>query len=315
MKDPHVLGTMERFQRHLERDPGIGYSFSLADIIRAVNRVFHELEPKWAVIPDSWTDIGGLFFIFFSGSPPSETAKYVDPSYTTAHVTFFAKNHQGDNIRRIIARAERFIAENPMDKATFKLAGGLIGVLAAANEEILRNDILMNFLGFFTIWIILLFTYRSWTCGLYLLAPMVCSNLICNAVMAYRNIGINIHTLPLVTVGVGFGVDYGMYMVSRIIEEIRIRHDIVESTREAMVTTGKAITFTAVTMVVSTSFWIFSNIRFNAEMGLLLAIWMGIGYLGAQTLLPIMLVGLKPAFIMREAGRPPAQVAAVRKRA
>jgi len=95
MKDPQTLRTMEKFQRTLERDPAIGYSFSLADIIRAVNGVFHELEPKWRVIPDSWTDIGGLFFIFFSGSPPTETAKYVDPSYTTAHVTFFARNHQG----------------------------------------------------------------------------------------------------------------------------------------------------------------------------------------------------------------------------
>jgi predicted RND superfamily exporter protein len=132
--------------------------------------------------------------------------------------------------------------------------------------------------------------------------------------MAYRNMGINIHTLPLVTVGIGFGVDYGMYMVSRIIEEIRVRGDIVESTREAMVTTGKAITFTAVTMVVSTSFWIYSNVRFNAEMGLLLAIWMGIGYVGAQTLLPVLLVVMKPAFIMREANKQPERVAATVRR-
>ncbi len=308
MKDPQVLRTMEKFQRYLERDPGIGYSFSLADIIRAVNRVFHELEPKWLVIPDSWTDIGGLFFIFFSGSPPTETAKYVDPSYTTAHVTFFAKNHQGDNIRRIIARCKHFIAENPMDKATFRLAGGLIGVLAAANEELVRNDILMNFLGFFTIWVILLFTYRSFTCGLYLLGPLIASNVIVNAYMAVNNIGINIHTLPLVTVGVGFGIDYGLYIVSRTIEEIQVKSDLTESVREALVTSGKAVTFTAATMIVSTAFWITSSIRFNAEMGLLLAIWMAISYVGSQTLLPILILTFKPKFIMREAGRAPAHV-------
>ena len=68
--------------------------------------VFHELEPKWGVIPNSWVDVGGLFFIFFSGSPPTETAKYVDPSYTTAHVTFFCKDHKGENIRRIIHRSQ-----------------------------------------------------------------------------------------------------------------------------------------------------------------------------------------------------------------
>jgi predicted RND superfamily exporter protein len=301
MKDPQALRTMERFQRALEGDPDIGYSFSLADIIRGVNRVFHELEPKWAVIPDSWTDIGGLFFIFFSGSPPTETAKYVDPSYTTAHVTFFAKNHQGDNIRRIIARCKKFIEENPMDKAAFKLAGGLIGVLAAANEELVRNDILMNFLGFFTIWVILLFTYRSFSCGLFLLGPLICSNIIVNAYMALNNIGINIHTLPLVTVGVGFGIDYGLYIVSRVIEEIQVKGDLTESVREALVTSGKAVTFTAVTMIVSTAFWVTSNIRFNAEMGLLLAIWMTISYIGSQTLLPILILTFKPKFILKEA--------------
>ena len=315
MKDPQALRTMEKFQRSLEGDADIGYSFSLADIIRAVNRVFHELEPKWAVIPDSWTDIGGLFFIFFSGSPPTETAKYVDPSYTTAHVTFFAKNHQGDNIRRIIARCKNFIAENPMDKASFKLAGGLIGVLAAANEELVRNDILMNFLGFFTIWVILLFTYRSFTCGLFLLGPLICSNIIVNAYMALNDIGINIHTLPLVTVGVGFGIDYGLYIVSRVIEEIQVKGDLTESVREAMVTSGKAVTFTAMTMIVSTAFWVTSNIRFNAEMGLLLAIWMFISYVGSQTLLPILILTFKPKFILKEANAKVKSPAAAAQRA
>jgi predicted RND superfamily exporter protein len=202
-----------------------------------------------------------------------------------------------------------------MDKAAFKLAGGLIGVLAAANQELVRNDVLMNFLGFFTVWVILVFTYRSFSCGLYLLGPLICSNIIVNAYMAARNIGINIHTLPLVTVGVGFGIDYGLYIVSRVIEEIRIRGDLTDSVREALVTSGKAVTFTAVTMIVSTAFWISSNIRFNAEMGLLLAIWMAISYVGSQTLLPILILTFKPKFIMREANYAQMQAQAAAKRA
>lgn len=401
MKDPGALRNMERFQRQLERDPSVGYSFSLADIIRAVNSVFHELEPKWGVIPDSWVDIGGLFFIYFSGSPPSETAKYVDPSYTTAHVTFFCKDHRGENIRRIIKESKSFISDTELEdlgitvaaqdgkvtvtavkgepvwekagpswvvgslasgespfkvgdhilqvgklevhdegefrtalmqsantstlldfaiersgqhvdstvsapwKAVFKLAGGLIGTLAAANEELVKNDALMNFLGFFTMWMIMLFTYRSFAAGVYLLAPLLLSNIMVNAYMAMNNIGVNIHTLPLVTVGLGFGIDYGLYIVSRTIEEIRVRGDLEESVREALVTSGKAVTFTAVTMVISTVFWTTSNIRFNAEMGLLLAIWMAISYVGSQTLTPVLIVMFKPKFIMKEANRAP----------
>ncbi len=402
MKEPDMLAKMERFQRYLERDPSVGYSFSLADIIRAVNMVFHELEPKWGVIPNSWVDVGGLFFIYFSGSPPTETAKYVTADYKTAHVTFFCKDHKGENVRRIIHRAKQFIfgeqlndlgitaeehdgkvtitdvapepnwekagpswlvstqktGEGPFKKgdvitkigkvdvvdlksleaalnkeaanknlieikiardgtveettvnvpwkAAFKLAGGLIGVLAAANEELVRNDALMNFLGFFTMWMIMLFTYRSFAAGVYLLAPLALSNIMVNAYMAVNGIGVNIHTLPLVTVGLGFGIDYGLYIVSRIIEEIRVRGDLEDSVREALVTSGKAVTFTAITMIISTAFWTSSHIRFNAEMGLLLAIWMGISYVGSQTLLPVLILMFKPRFIMKESKHAPA---------
>ena len=305
MKDPQVLRTMEKFQRHLERDPDVGYSFSLADILRAVNMVFHELEPKWGVIPNDWIDVGGLFFVFFSGSPPSETAKYVTPDYATAHVTFYAKNHQGDNIRRIIERARTFIAENPMDKAQFKLAGGLIGVLAAGNEEILKNDLLMNFLGFFTMYVIILFTYRSWMAGIYMLLPLLLSNIAINAYMAVQGIGINISTLPVVTVGVGFGIDYGLYIVSRIIEEFQKSGDMDYSVREAVSTSGKAVTFTAVTMVLGTLVWWFSNIRFDAEMGLLLALWMLVSFVASMTLMPVLFVVFRPGFILREAPKAP----------
>jgi predicted RND superfamily exporter protein len=363
--------------------------------------VFHELEPKWGVIPDNWVDVGGLFFIYFSGSPPTETAKYVDPSYTTAHVTFFCKDHKGENIRRIIKECKEFMSGTQIEdlgitlsgqddavvikavaaepvwekagpswvvgsrasgdapfkagdritavgktpvkneaefrtalgvesghttlldltverggqsiettvgapwKAVFKLAGGLIGTLAAANEELVKNDALMNFLGFFTMYMIMLFTYRSFAAGLYLLAPLALSNIMVNGYMAANGIGVNIHTLPLVTVGLGFGIDYGLYIVSRTIEEIRIRGNLEDSVREALETSGKAVTFTAVTMVISTVFWTTSNIRFNAEMGLLLAIWMAVSYVGSQTLTPVLIVMFKPRFITKEANRAP----------
>jgi len=409
MKDPSTLRKMEKFQRFLEGDRDVGYSFSLVDILRGVNSVFHELEPKWGVIPNEWVDIGTLFFVFFSGTPPTETAKYVDASYTTSHVTFFCKNHKGDNVSRIIARCEEFIRNQQLNdlgvnaeerdgkvvvasvgaspawvqapskggagprwtaktgdapvegtngapfqagdviakvgdhdvsnlhefgealrdesaeqstisfeverggqdvplavqapwKAVFKLAGGLIGVLAAANDVMLRNDLLMNILGNLSMYIIMIFTFRSWTAGLYLLAPLFISNLMVNAYMAARDIGINVNTLPLVTLGLGFGIDYGLYTLSRIIEEIRVSGDLKDATLQALRTSGKAVAFTAVTMVASTFLWVFANVRFNAEMGGLLAIWMFLSFIGSQTLIPALVITLKPKFIMREAG-------------
>jgi predicted RND superfamily exporter protein len=267
--------------------------------------VFHELEPKWGVVPNTVRDVGQTFFIFFANSPPTETSKYVTPDYQTAHVTFFCRNHKGDNIARIIEYAKRFIAapENQMENASFKLAGGLIGVLAAANDELVRNDLMMNALGFGTMFIICLFTYRSAMAGIMLLLPLFISNVVINGLMATMGIGININTLPLVTVGVGFGIDYGLYIVSRIIEEIRVSGDLDAAIRQALVTSGKAVSFTAVCMIGGTALWMWSHIRFNAVMGGLLAVWMGISFVASVTLMPVLIAMVRPRFIVKEAAR------------
>jgi predicted RND superfamily exporter protein len=136
--------------------------------------------------------------------------------------------------------------------------------------------------------------------GVYMLLPLLVANAVVNAYMGARDIGININTLPVVTVGVGFGIDYGLYIVSRIVEEYRTGISLPAAVHLAIATSGKSVTFTAITMITGTLLWTFSHIRFNSEMGLLLALWMGISFLATVTLLPVLIVMSKPRFIRRE---------------
>jgi len=299
LKDPNILRNMEKFQRYMERDPDIGYSFSLADIIQSINMTFYDMQPRWNVVPHDMRKISSLFFYYFAGAPPGETSRFLDPSYTVSRVTFYCSNHQGDNIARIMFGVQNYVKENPMEKADYRLAGGLIGVTAAANEEILKNDILMNLLGFGTIFLIVMFTYRSAVASLVMMIGLFLANGIVNAYMGYRNIGINLQSLPIVTVGVGFGIDYALYIVSRAVEEYK--GDVSEAVRMGLVTAGKAVAFTAATLIAATMLWAFSNIRFCSEMGLLLALWMGISFFGACTFVPAALVLWKPKFFIRAA--------------
>jgi predicted RND superfamily exporter protein len=117
--------------------------------------------------------------------------------------------------------------------------------------------------------------------------------------MGFRNIGINLQSLPVVTVGVGFGIDYALYIVSRAIEDYD--GDVQHAVYMGLRTAGKAVAFTALTLVMATFIWAFSNIRFCAEMGLLLALWMAVSFLGACTFLPALLVLVKPKFFLRAA--------------
>jgi predicted RND superfamily exporter protein len=297
LKDPQSQEAMEAFQRYVDSDPEVGYSFSLADIVKSINMVFYDTQPRWGVIPEEIGRIANLFFFYFAGAPPSETSKYLDPSYTNAHVTFFCRNHQGDTVARIIERCREYVAKFPSTKIDFRLAGGLIGVTAAANEEILKNDILMNLLGFGTIFFVLLFTYRSFVSGIIMLIPLFLANGVINAYIGFRHLGINLQSLPVVTVGVGFGIDYGLYIVSRAIEEYRDHLDFDKAVQRGMQTAGKAVTFTAVSLAISTLAWVFSNIRFNSDMGLLLFLWMMISFMSTMSLLPALLVIIRPKFM------------------
>jgi predicted RND superfamily exporter protein len=298
VEEPVVLRAIQKFQRYLEGDPSVGTSFSFVDVITSVNSVMHELEPKWEVIPTSRREVGTLFAIFFQGASYQETERFAQHDFTSAPITFYCTDHKGENIRRIIKRSREFIEAHALEEGRFRLAGGLIGVLAAANEELLKNDILINVLGFSTIFIVLVATYRSVMAGIYMLIPLLIANAVANAYMGARDIGINIHTLPVVTVGVGFGIDYGLYIVSRVIEEFRPGVELEEAVQQAVATSGKAVTFTALTMILGTLFWTFSSIRFDAEMGLLLALWMGVSFLATMTLLPVLIVVFRPRFIL-----------------
>jgi len=299
LKNPELLRKLELFQRHMERDKDIGYSFSLADIIQAINMTFYDMQPRWGAIPADARRVSSLFFYYFAGTPPGESSKFLDPSYTVSRVTFYCANHQGDNIARIIQEARRFVADNPLPNADWRLAGGLIGVTAAANEEILKNDIYMHGLGFGTIFLIVMFTYRSAVAALVMLSGLFLADGVVNAYMSVRNIGINLQSLPVVTVGVGFGIDYALYIVSRAVEEYD--GDINEAVRLGLSTAGKAVAFTAATLILATALWAFSNIRFCSEMGLLLALWMGISFFGACTFVPAALVLWHPKFFTRAA--------------
>ena len=256
---------------------------------------------------------GELFFLFFSGAAPSETARYVSPDYQVAPITVYARDHKGDTVRRIIGRAEQFIEANPLPNARMRVGGGLIGLLAAANEQLLRNDLLMTALVYAAVFALVLGAYRSFAAAFLLLVPLALSNMLVNAYIGASGMGLNLNMLPVIAVGVGFGLDFGLYLVSRtaeIYDSLGGRYPADERAErlhaallQAVGTTGTTITFTALAIVLVSLLWWFSEIRFNAEMGLLLGLWMAITWLASLTLLPVLVYVFEPEFVRRMPAR------------
>ncbi len=305
LNNPKLYHVMDEYERYIERDPAVGRTFSVADLLSNGGSALREFQPKWNVLPTTARGTGQLLGGLLAGASPLSTAYIITPRRDATQITVYTKDREGENVQRIVLRTERFFAEpqHQVPGVKFSLAAGIIGELAAANQEIINNDLLLNVLAFATIYLILLATYRSFMAGVYLLFPLALANAAINAYMGAHDIGININTLPVVTVGVGFGIDYSIYIVSRIIEELAEGNDLKLSTYIALVTSGKAVAFTALTLVASVLFWYWSSIRFDAEMGMLLAVWMFVSMLGAMTILPVLIVTFDPAFIRREKER------------
>jgi hypothetical protein len=177
------------------------------------------------------------------------------------------------------------------------MAGGSMGILAAINEEVERSHVANITLIFFVIFVLHSVTYRSVPSGAIILLQISTATLLSLAYMALRGVGLNINTLPVQAVGVGIGVDYAIYIVDRIRQEVARTGDVDVAIRRAIETTGLAVTFTATTVVGGIFFWTFSNLRFQAEMAQLLTVLMAINMLGAITVVPAFYSIVRPRVV------------------
>ncbi|NIP92818.1 MAG: MMPL family transporter, partial [Akkermansiaceae bacterium] len=214
----------------------------------------------------------------------------------------FFKDATGDTVRRAVDHAKNFIADNPIDGVRYELAGGYVGVTAAANEEIEHSELIQTALILIVVMASVLVTYRSFTAPALVFVVLAIAVLVNRAFMGIRGIGLNVNTLPVTAVGIGIGVDYAIYILDRIKEEAT-HLPVEDAIVKTLSTTGAAVVFTAVTVVAGIFYWIVgSNLRFNSEMALLLTLLMGGHMIGAITILPMMIRIFKPRFITGDTG-------------
>ena len=177
----------------------------------------------------------------------------------------------------------------------FVMAGGIMGILAAVNDEVERSHVANILLIFLVIFVLHSITYQSMSSGFIILLQIMTATMLSLAYMAIAGLGLNINTLPVQSVGVGIGVDYAIYIVDRIRQEVVDTEDIDEAVRRAVRTTGMAVSFTATTIVGGIILWTFSSLRFQAEMAQLLSILMVINMLGAITVVPAFYSIMRPS--------------------
>ncbi|MDP3814739.1 MMPL family transporter, partial [Pseudomonas sp.] len=194
--------------------------------------------------------------------------------------------HDGKTVAHAVSEIKRFIAENSVQGVNLRLASGNVGVMAATNEAVSAAEVGMLLAIFGALALLCLLTFRSFKAMLCVLVPLTVVSIFCNALMATLGIGLKVATLPVIALGVGIGVDYGIYIYSRLESFLRAGLTLQEAYYQTLKSTGKAVLFTGLCLAIGVATWIFSAIKFQADMGLMLTFMFIVNMFGALWLLP-----------------------------
>ncbi|MBP0637258.1 RND family transporter [Cupriavidus sp. AcVe19-6a] len=276
-----VMSAVERFEMHMRGVSGVQSVVSVSSLAKVVIGAYNEGNPRWEALPRSSEGLG-------QGAKAYDPDNGMNTSNCQAiQVLIYTANHEGATIAHIIREIRRFNAADKTPNVAFRLAGGNIGVMAATNEAVEEAEVAMLLAIFGAITLLCLLTFRSWRAVLCIIVPLTLVSVLCNALMARLGIGLKVSTLPVITLGVGVGVDYGIYLYERIQHQIREEGQALpQAFAEAMRQRGSAALFTALTMCIGVGTWAFAALKFQADMGILLAFMFLVNLFGAVSLLP-----------------------------
>ena len=280
----------DRFVWAMEGVPGVISVASFSSSMRQFNEGYNEGNPKMSAVPIDPMNYSSL---------ATEVARIPglmrsDCSMSAVHL--YLADHKATTINRVIEAAKAFRTEFPVPGIEVRLASGNAGVLAAINEEVEKSETPMLLYVYAAIAMLVFLVYQDVRAVLVCCLPLTIGTFIGYWFMKELQIGLTIATLPVMVLAVGIGVDYAFYIYNRIRLHQAHGQPIVKAVEHALLEVGIATIFTAFTLAVGVATWAFSDLKFQADMGKLLAFMFMVNMVMAMTVLPAFAVWLERVF-------------------
>ena len=272
-----TLAAMDELMWKMENTAGVQSAVSMVTVARQSIKGMNEGSLKWETLSRNQ-------FVLNSSIARAEGMYNGDCSL--APVLVFLNDHKAETLEHVVSAAREFAEENNREGLEFVLAAGNAGIEAATNEVIAASETTMLIAVYAAVSIMCLLTFRSLAATLCVILPLVLTSILGNALMAFMGIGVKVATLPVIALGVGIGVDYGIYIYSRLETFLRQGMPLQEAYYQTLKSTGKAVIFTGICLAVGVFTWVFSAIKFQADMGLMLTFMFLWNMVGAIWLLP-----------------------------
>jgi len=289
-----VLGQyQDRFVWAMQGVPGVVSVTSFSNSLRQFNEGYNEGNPKMNAVPIDPTNYSSM------AAEVARVPGMMRPDCSMTAVHLFLADHKATTIHRVIAAAKAFRSQFTQPGVSVRLASGNAGVIAAINEEVGRSELPMMLYVYSAIALLVFVVYRDWRAVLVCCLPLTLGTFIGYWFMKELQIGLTIATLPVMVLAVGIGVDYAFYIYNRLQLHQALGQPITKAVEHALLEVGVATIFTAITLAVGVATWAFSDLKFQADMGKLLAFMFLVNMIMAMTVLPAFAVWLERTFPRR----------------
>ncbi|MGI2101180.1 efflux RND transporter permease subunit [Shewanella oncorhynchi] len=275
-----VLTQIDQFEWLVRNTPGVESTVSLASVAKKVNAGFNEGNPRWEVLPRTTASL-----VQAIGQIPT-TSGLLNGDCSVMPVYLFMKDHKAETIETVVAKVKAVAAKMDNEKLQFKLASGPVGVMAATNEAVAEAQLPMMIYVYGAVFVLCLISFKSFKATVAVIIPLYVVSTLAQALMTQLDIGLAVSTLPVIALGVGIGVDYGIYILSTMSSKLSNGMPVQQAYYEALVERGSAVIFTGLTLAIGVSTWFFSALKFQMDMGILLTFMFVVNMLGAIIILP-----------------------------
>jgi predicted RND superfamily exporter protein len=279
-----TVSSIERFHRAMEQVPGVQGVSSTASGSKRTAALLNEGNIRWSTIYRDPRALNGTVLYL----PEGVYFNHDRCSVSFVHISLY--DHRAETLIRVSEAAESAIEKYEIDGLNYLLAAGNAGIAAATNDVIAAKQLFMLLLVYAVVTAMVFLTFRNLRSLVCIMVPLSITSMLCEAVMAHLSIGVKVATLPVIALGVGIGVDYGIYIYSRLEHYLLLGHDIGEAYLRTIRSAGRAVTFTGLTLSAGVMTWVFSPLKFQADMGILLMFMFLWNMVGALTLLPALAV-------------------------
>ncbi|HEX8602380.1 MAG TPA: MMPL family transporter [Pseudoduganella sp.] len=282
-----TLMRVDALEHRLSQLPAVEATSSLALLNRRVITGLNEGSLKWYELLHNQ----GALNMVTAGAP---RGLYND---TCNLLTLYAylTDHKADTLAGVVKVVEDFARDNDTKDVKFLLAAGNAGIEAATNIVVHDASRAMLYWVYAAVIVLCLATFRSWRAVVCAVIPLILTSVLCEALMVWLGIGIKVATLPVIALGVGIGIDYALYVMSILLARQKAGDTLREAYSHALRFTGKVVLLTGVTLAIAVATWALSPIKFQADMGILLAFMFLWNMVGALVLLPALASFVMPS--------------------